>query len=407
MNAKTRWRILYTTADASPQSGAWKSLLDMSRSIAGSGVQSVFVLHDDARTSSLLSDDERAATYFLPLPRARKYSSLFGYVGYLRDCVRSIVGLRNVIRRQRPDAVHANEIFDWYAAVAGWWTGVPVVWHVRADYSDSRRVRAVLQWLLRRFATTIVPVSESVRERMCGTPELLARSFVLYDTGPDYQRYAPGRADKDVRAELGIAADAPLLVMIGKLSIRKGHATAIRAIKHVIEQQPNAHLVIVGGDIDGRHHREYAERLRALPAELGVEKHVTFAGFRGDVPQLIASATIVLHTATYPDPFPGVVLQGMAVGKPVIASDLGGPREQIENGETGILVRPGDAVILSDAILDLLADPVRMQQMGTAAAEAVRLKYNQQRFQRELSEIYQFTLAIKPVRNRERNAIGV
>ena len=128
--------------------------------------------------------------------------------------------------------------------------------------------------------------------------------------------------------------------------------------------------------------------MRAMPADLGVEHAVTFTGYRGDVAQVMAAADIVTHCSTHPDPFPGVVLQGMALGKAVIAADLGGPTEQIAPGRTGLLVPAADPAALAAAICSLLEDPARRASLGRAAAAEVSTMYTVDGFYRRLADSY-------------------
>src|SRR5207302_1276722 len=100
----------------------------------------------------------------------------------------------------------------------------------------------------------------------------------------------------------------------------KGHDVLLRATPKILSSFPTTRFLFVGGELDGPRHARYAERLRALPRALGVECAVTFAGYRSDIAEIMAAADVVVHCSTYPDPFPGVVLQAMAVGTPVVAS---------------------------------------------------------------------------------------
>ena len=131
-----------------------------------------------------------------------------------------------------------------------------------------------------------------------------------------------------VRAELGVPEDGFLVVLVSKLVELKGHEVLIRAIPRVLDTFPQTRFAVVGPELGGEHHRRYAEQLRRLPAELDVGDAVSFMGYRDDVPQIMAAADVITHCSTHPDPFPGVVLQGMSLGKAVIATDLGGQRSR-------------------------------------------------------------------------------
>ena len=187
------------------------------------------------------------------------------------------------------------------------------------------------------------------------------------------------------------------MVLVAKMVEPKGHEVLIRAVPSVLASFPDAHFAIVGGDVDGIHHERYAARLRRLPVELGIGSAVTFTGYRSDVPQIMAAADIVTHCSTHPDPFPGVVLQGMALGKAVVASEIGGPREQIDDGISGIL-RPSGRLRCARARDRRPAGATRAKRasLGTVAASCVRERFTSDEFYRRLSGAYDDLIGSRP-----------
>jgi glycosyltransferase involved in cell wall biosynthesis len=380
--------ILVTTSDASPQSGAFRQVFEMNKHMGELGFRPVLVL-PEAPPRSLL-DGESALVYVMPLPRPRRGRSARLYAGDAVQTARSIIRLRSLIRREHVDLVHVNEIVDVYGAVAARVAGVPCVWHLRADLSSAPTfVQMLLPRTVLALSTKVVSVSASAFEHTFrGRGARNGKVSVIHNPGPDPCVFHPNIDGSSVREGLGLADDALLVILVAKLSERKGHEVFIRAAPKVIASFPDARFVIVGGELEGKHHRRYAQLLRRLPVELGVEGAVVFAGYRDDVPQILAAADIVTHCSTYPDPFPGVVLQGMATGKAVIASDVGGPREQIEDGRSGVLIPPGDPDVLADAICVLLADPERRARLGEAAVLRVASAFTADSFYRQLAHLY-------------------
>ena len=383
-------KVLYTSADADRQGGALRCLFDMASEIVDWGYRPVLALSETHIDPMLKGKNGSPRIYTLPLPRPHRGSSIGAYLGDIFETIRSAWRLAAIIRREEISLVHVNEILDVYGGIAARLAGVPCVWHVRADISAwPFPLRILLPRMVAGLSSEIIAVSDSVREevfrqRGIDTPKV----SVVHDPGPDPAAFRPGVDGAPVRQELGLADDAPLVVLVAKMVEPKGHAVLIRAIPRVLGAFPKAHFVIVGGDLEGIHHRRYAERLRRLPADLGIEGAVTFTGFRSDIPQIMAAASLITHCSTHPDPFPGVVLQGMALGKAVIASDIGGPREQIEDGSSGILVPPNDPGALASAICALLYDPNRRASIGRRAACQVRDRFTSDRFYRRLSDGY-------------------
>ncbi len=381
--------ILYTTADASPQSGAVQCLLATVRGIAGCGYQPLLFLHQEFQGSLLLPPCAQVQACFARLPRLRRGQTPGYYAGYLRESIASVRRLAALLRSESVSLVHVNEALDLYAGIAARLAGVPCVWHVRADLPPV----PLLPWLLPRvvaaLASAVVAVSGSVAQRVYYDQGIhTSKLDIIYDPGPDPAAFHPGIDGGALRAEYRLQPDTPLIVLVAKLVEPKGHEVLIRAAPAVLAAFPGARFLIVGGEVPGEHHQAYAARLRQLCSQLGVHEQVIFTGFRPDIPQVMAAADVVVHTSTYPDPFPGTVLQGMAVGRAVVASDIGGPREQIEDGRTGLLVPPSSPTALASAIRGLLADSDRRAALGEAAARAVKERFSQQAYLEALTAVY-------------------
>jgi len=383
-------KILYTTADASLQSGAFKNLLYMSTEIEKMNYQPVLVLNQDANDTSLLADHRHISFHFTQLPRPKRGQSASYYLRYCAQNIQSIAKLAEIIRRERVDLVHVDGIFDLYGVIAARIARVPCVWHIRSELLPGFVLRSLLPRATLLLSDAIVVVSDSVRQHMFQQQGIYSdKIVVIHDPGPDFAAFHPNIDTAATRGEFGIDRQAFLVIQVAKLSQRKGHATLVRAAPRVLEQFPQTHFMIVGGELEGAHHRSYANHLKALPQELGVQDRVLFAGYRPDIPQIMAAADIVVQGSTYPDPFPGVVLQGMAVGRPVIASNLGGPREQIEDQVSGLLIAPGDPAALAEAICRLLGDEQQRLALGRAAAQRVRSMFTAERFFQRLSDLYE------------------
>lgn len=388
MSDRRPFPVLYTSADASAQSGAFRCLLDMANDAAARGHAVLLAVPE--RPDPSLFADPRVRTLVMPLPRPRRGRSVARYGMDLFDTVRRAVALARIIRRERVGLVHVNEILDVYGGVAARLAGVPCVWHVRADVSSwPSPLRRVLPRVVHGLATRVIAVSASVRDEVFVAHGVRPRKVrVIHDAGPDPLVFHPGIDGTGARRSLGVAADAPLVVLVSKLVEPKGHHVLIEAAPKILASFPDARFVVVGGEVDGEHHRRYAERLRRLPAELGIGDAVVFAGYRDDVAAVMAAADVVVHAATHPDPFPGVILQAMAVGTAVVVPDVGGAREQVEDGVSGLRVPMADPGSLADAVCSLLGDADERARLGGAGAERVRTDFSAERFQRELVAVY-------------------
>lgn len=380
-------RVLYTTADTSPQSGAFRSLLHMSRSMAERDSKSILALHQEARTNPLLTVEERGQVHFFDLPRPKRRQSIGYYLNYLTQNVQSVYQLAKLIRREQIAIVHINEILDLYAGIAARLARVPCVWHIRADLSSMPRLSWLLSTIILALADRVITVSQSVQDRTF-QDRGNGKVVVIHNPGPNPTRFHPDIDGSSVRREFSLHDEACLVTLVAKLSKRKGHETLIRAAPEVLTSFPDTYFMIVGGELEAEHHKKYSARLKSLVEELNIENRVIFTGFRSDIPQLMSAADIVTHCSTFADPFPGVVLQGMACGKPVIASNMGGPREQIEHGISGMLVEPGSPEKLSSAICYLLENEQKRGSMGKLAAKRVRILFKDRDYFEKLTHVY-------------------
>jgi glycosyltransferase involved in cell wall biosynthesis len=199
-------------------------------------------------------------------------------------------------------------------------------------------------------------------------------AFTLYDG----LAVAPGRADRaGARAALGLPADGLVVAVLGRISGWKGQDVAVRALSYL----DDATLLIAGQPWRGedRHLRE----LWSLARAIGVEDRVVHAGFVDDVAQVYGAADVVAVPSTQPDPLPNAALEAAASGCCVVASDHGGLPEILRDGETGVLVRPGDPRALATGILN--AD---RRRLGAAAATDVAERFAPQRMLDELQALY-------------------
>ncbi len=190
-----------------------------------------------------------------------------------------------------------------------------------------------------------------------------------------------------LRAELRIPDGATLIVMVARLQRWKGVHVFIEAAAQVARLRSDVHFLVVGGALFGLE-ETYGLDLRSRVATLGLDGTVVFTGHRIDVDRFFAAADVIVHASIEPDPFPTVLLEAMAAGKPVVASDLGGPREIVIEGETGYLVPPDCADRLAESILSLIENPDLRLRMGRAGAARFGAHFGAGRMAGELQAMY-------------------
>ena len=176
------------------------------------------------------------------------------------------------------------------------------------------------------------------------------------------------------------------IALIGRISPWKGQHIFIRAAAMVRERFPKAQFFIVGASLFGE--EDYEREVRELAKSYGVPDLIIFTGFRKDVLSVIADMDVIVHASTIGEPFGQVIIEGMAAGKPVIATDGGGVPEIVENGSTGILVPMGNAAAMAEGIARVLADPELAAEMGRRGRERVQNCFTIEHTARKIEAVY-------------------
>jgi len=229
---------------------------------------------------------------------------------------------------------------------------------------ETRRQRWMDRWLM-RWRTAMIAVSEEVKRdivaRLGCPPE---RVRVLYN-GIDLHEYGAKRPDPELRRQLGVPDGHRLVVVVARLVEQKGHGRLFRALEAVRNELPPTRIVLVG---NGRLRAALENEVR----DRRLDDVVSFAGHRSDVPQILALADLSVLPSER-EGFSNAIIESLAAGAPVVATDVGGNREAIVAGESGLLVAPEDVRGLGRAIKTVLCDePLRRRMSEAARRQAQR-----------------------------------
>ena len=269
-----------------------------------------------------------------------------------------------LLRREKPDLVHAHmPISGFIARLAARIAGVPRVAYTCHGFLFNqpgpwprRALGLAMEWLGGRL--TDVTLTVSTEEARDARRLWIARGAVAVGNGRDPARFRPDPAARArVRVELGVAADAVVVVIVSRLVRHKGYPELLAAFRDV----PGAELWIVGERLVSDHGAD----MEAVFASVGVGERVRRLGYRRDVADVLAAADVF----TLPSHFEGLpmsVIEAMLTGLPVVATDIRGPREQVVPGETGVLVPAGSVGPLAVALGRLVADAGLRTRMGAA-----------------------------------------
>jgi len=278
--------------------------------------------------------------------------------------------LHALVRRLRPDVVHTHLAAAGIAGrIAAHACGVRQVLstlHNVSDWEERRRhPLRVLDRATLRLATRICAVSDAVRAAAARvSPRLAARTVTLYN-GVDLERFAAARAGRDrARAHLGLAPADFVVATVARLEPCKGIDTLLRAAARAVHEEPSLQLLVVGDGSD-------RDRLEQLAESLGIAAWVTFTGTRDDVPELLVAADL-FAMPSHTEGLGVAAIEALAAGLPVLASNVGGLPEIVEDGRCGRLLPVGDVAAWATAIAAAALGPATREAWRAATAARVR-----------------------------------
>lgn len=307
--------------------------------------------------------------------------------------------IKRLMITYRPDVVHVHffSLLSPFIPYIRWRFGVRVIVHIHSviPYEFGRtRLRTMLiplrKWLVANSVSRFIAVSEFVRTETAFVFPFKPDQVVIVYNGVE-----PARPEKettsDIRSTLKISENSFVIIAAAWLNEIKGIHILIESLPKIREAvNDNVETIIVG---DGPER----PRLEELARSLGLSKKVHFLGWRDDVPGLIKESDIVVAPSICKEAFSYIVLEAMAAGKPIVASDMGGISELIgAEPAAGILVRPGDPMHLAESIIWLIKDPQKRQNISV---EAQRKSLNEFHIYRQigsLEEIYSDLTALNP-----------
>ncbi|MBI4561325.1 MAG: glycosyltransferase family 4 protein [Candidatus Rokubacteria bacterium] len=314
--------------------------------------------------------------------RARGISVVTLNAGRVRHVVSTIGAvhrIREVLRREDISLVLSNGPKEHiYGGLAARLARVPAVWYCHGLRPDSPLIR----WAAAAVPTRMILThGEHTLARVEKSYRAPARSIPIGIELP-----AGGSSGVGVREEFGIGPEVPVVTIVGLLMRWKGQDVFLDAAAQIRACQPQARFLVVG-DRPADGDAAYVAALRQQIRSLGLDRAVTFTGFRHDVQAIMAASDVVVHASTSPEPFGIVLLEAMAAARPVVATALGGPLEIVVPGETGLLVPPGEPNALAEAALFLLERPALRRAMGENGRKRVETLFTADRMARDLEAV--------------------
>jgi glycosyltransferase involved in cell wall biosynthesis len=294
-----------------------------------------------------------------------------------------ILRLARFLRRGRFDVVHTHDLWSNLLGIpAAWLARVPVVISSRRDLAHlawyTPRRRKILRHL-QSLSSAVLVNSGEIREQLVREDGFSPDFIRVIHNGIDLDRFRNVVRERE-RLFPGLQ-ECKLVVNVANMhSDVKGQPTLIQAARHVCSKFPQARFVLIG---DGTRRAAF----ESMAAELGLQQSVLFLGQRHDVPELLACCDIAV-LSSQAEGFPNALLEYMGAGLPAIATDVGGNREVIQQGVTGLLSAPNDPDALANSIVRLLEDPRTASELAHAGRERVRREFSFERLIPNVDAMY-------------------
>ncbi len=379
--------------------GSFFSLLYLVSGLDKTKYDPIVVFHDE---HSLLPQYHAAGIRTLIIPAYRPVIyhvehvplSLFWLVRPCRDVLQKIVNFSKgfvgrafyyarLLRELNIDIVHLNNSIvrnnDWM--LGAMLARIPCITHERG----INKHYPLLARVLSRRLKAIVCISNAVRDNL-KDHAIDAGNLVTIYNGIDPGAVLVNPEATDVLHHYGIGPGIRVVGVIGNIKLWKGQETMIRALPLILQDVPGLVCLFVGDTSPAD--QTYHNHLLQLAEELGITKNIRFTGYTRNVANFINAMEIIIHTSIEPEPFGRVLIEAMAMNKPVVGARGGAVTEIIEEGKTGLTFQPGDPRSLAEMTTQLLLSPDLATEMGARGRLRLESKFDIQTNVRKTEEVY-------------------
>ncbi|WP_128894133.1 glycosyltransferase family 4 protein [Longirhabdus pacifica] len=288
--------------------------------------------------------------------------------------------LGKILTQENIDGIHTNSLKSaLYGAVAARKVKKPLIWHIRDQIASPYLhplVAKTLRTLVHILPDGIITNSTSTLSTLQLPQKKLQRAEIIYSA---YADKLENPAHQDHREQ-------PFhVLLVGRLAAWKGQHVLLQAAK-LLKDVPHVHFWLAGDALFGE--EAYKEELKAFIQHENLQ-NVTLLGHVDPIKPWLQKAHLLIHTSITPEPFGQVIVEGMACGLPVIASDAGGPKEIVVPNETGLLIEPNKPAVLSEALQWMLDHPEQRKEMGLQGMQRVKQHFVIEQTSHKLTKFYQ------------------
>lgn len=363
--------------------GASKILLVTVQLLVKKGYKPLVVLgHHGPLADKLVEAGAEIAFIRLGILR-RKYKTPVGMLNRLSVLLKASRSLKRLIIEKQIEIVYSNTTAVLAGAFAAKAMGIKHVWHIHEIIESPKWLSRFLGKLVNRYSHTVIVVSAAVQQSW--GQYVTADKLQLIHNGIDYSPYL--QASGKLRIELGVSEDTVVVGMVGRVHYWKGQDYFLQIASQLNKKFPDLHFVMIGDAFPGY---EYLyEQHSAIIHKENLQKKVTNLGYRTDVAELLQGFDILVLPSILPDPFPTVILEAMAAGKPVVATQQGGAMEMVENGHTGLWIPLNNATLAAAAMEPLVTDQTLRKLMGDRGRQKVLTQFSLEAFENKLINVFE------------------
>jgi len=306
------------------------------------------------------------------------------------------IELMKIIKDENIHIVHSvGSRADFYARLAGKIAGAPIIISTLAMFAerfDTDPLRKALYIIFdrfsERFVDTFIVVSEALKHTLHTRHHIDKRKIVRIYNGVELDLYSPHvKYSESVRNEFAIEDTTPLVGTIGRCIYQKGFEYFLLATPIILRKYPDVKFILVG---DG----PLRAQLENMAQRLGIANSIIFTGFRNDIPRILAEMDIFVLSSVL-EGLPRVVMEAMAVGKPIVATDIEGIREELDHGQEGIIVPSRNPPALAQGIMELLINRDKAKEMGLRARKKAERLFSLKETVKNIDSLYQRLISDK------------
>lgn len=303
---------------------------------------------------------------------------------------RFVLRALQLVHSEQVDLIHSHlDGMNFYATLVGILSFRPVIvtYHGVIEGWDRRSFRNRLKnFIIRHFARRIVVVSDYLSRQLSAVWRLPQRKLTRIYNGVDFSSLEVSENREAIKEELGIPPGSVVIGAVGNIRPAKGYEHFLDAAKLVVDSVPNARFVIVG---EGK--GKLLQSLKEKIAALALGEYVMMTGFRSDIPRLLLAMDIFVLSSTT-EGLSIATIEAMAMSKPVVVTDCGGPTEIVTDGQTGFVVPVGEPEAMAERIIQLVNNGNLAQELGRRAQEEVHRRFSLQRNIVEYERLYKSIL---------------